>query len=98
MASRRGLKTKKWQIEAKPTWHHFGGKMNRFTPTKKRAQMREAHDLENQDAKLGFKASWSNSRIQFATNESKLLPRNLGSTPHPHLKSAFQELNPNSGT
>ncbi len=40
--------------------------MNWFTPQKKkRAQMREAHDLENQDAKLGFKA-WSNSRIQFA--------------------------------
>ncbi len=54
--------------------------------------MREAHDLENQDAKLGFKASWSNSRIQFATNESKLLPRNLDP------KCAFQELNPNSGT
>jgi hypothetical protein len=71
--------------------------MNRFTPQKKRAQMREAHDLENQDAKLGFKASWSNSRIQFAPNESKLLPRNLD-LPTPHLKIAFQELNPISGT
>jgi hypothetical protein len=47
MASRRGSKTKKWQIQAKPTWHHFGEKMNWFRP-QKRAQMR-AHGLENQD-------------------------------------------------
>jgi len=23
---------KKWQIEAKPTWHHFGEKINWFRP------------------------------------------------------------------
>ncbi len=39
---------------------------------KKREFKIKAHDLENQDAKLG-----SNSRIQFISNESKLVPRNL---------------------
>jgi hypothetical protein len=33
----RGSKTKKWQIEAKPTWRHFKGKM-RLVWTQKRAQ------------------------------------------------------------
>jgi hypothetical protein len=28
MAINRRSKTKTWQIEAKPTWHHFGGKIN----------------------------------------------------------------------
>jgi hypothetical protein len=26
------LRPKKWQIQAKPTWHHFGGKINWFRP------------------------------------------------------------------
>jgi hypothetical protein len=38
-----------------------------------------AHDLKNQDASLG-----SNSRTQFSSNESKLVPRNLD--PGPHLE------------
>jgi hypothetical protein len=28
-------KTKKWQMQAKPTWHHFGGKINWLRPKKK---------------------------------------------------------------
>jgi hypothetical protein len=27
-------KTKKWQMQAKPTWHHFGGKINWLRPEK----------------------------------------------------------------
>jgi hypothetical protein len=50
---------KKWQIKAKPTSHHFEGKFNWFKPRKKtqekRKAQRKAHDLENQDVKLGFK-------------------------------------------
>jgi hypothetical protein len=29
---------KNWQIEAKPTWHHFGGKVNYFGTGKKELQ------------------------------------------------------------
>jgi hypothetical protein len=32
MVFRWGSKTKKWQIEAKPTWHYFWGKINWFRP------------------------------------------------------------------
>jgi len=39
---------KKWQIEAKPTWHCSGGKINLLRP-KIRAQ-RRSNDLEDQDA------------------------------------------------
>jgi hypothetical protein len=67
------------QIEAKPTWHHFGGKINWFGPTKEKRLPRRAHDLENQDAS---KLLEFNSRIQFASNESKLVPRNLNLGPH----------------
>jgi len=28
--------TGEWQIPAKPTWHHFGGKINWFGPRKKK--------------------------------------------------------------
>jgi hypothetical protein len=47
--------TKKWQIEAKPTWHHFGERINWFIPKKrkekeKKSSHRKTHDLENQDA------------------------------------------------
>jgi len=64
----------------KPTWHHFGGKINWFRPPKKRAQKR-AHDLENQRcSKLRSKAG-SNSSIQFVSNGSKLAPRNLDPGP-----------------
>jgi hypothetical protein len=51
------------------------------TQKKKTRAQRRAHDLENQDAKLGFKGR-SNSRIQFASNESKLVSRNLDIGPH----------------
>jgi hypothetical protein len=44
----------KWQIEAKPTWHHFGGKFNWFRPktkTKRKGAQMKACDSENQDAR-----------------------------------------------
>jgi hypothetical protein len=50
MAFRCGSKTKKWQIMAKPTWHHFGRKINWFTQEKKK---KRAHDLEDQDVSEG---------------------------------------------
>jgi hypothetical protein len=67
---RRGPKPKKWQIEAKPTWHNLEGKSIGSYPKKKKKAQRKAHDLENKDEKLGSK-TWFNSRIQFASNESK---------------------------
>ncbi len=36
MVFRWGSKTKKWQIKAKPTWHHFWGKINWFKPQQKK--------------------------------------------------------------
>jgi hypothetical protein len=41
-AFRRGPKTKKWQIEAKPTWHLFWSQNNWFRP--KNSAKRRAHD------------------------------------------------------
>jgi hypothetical protein len=49
---------------------------NQLVSTQKKKLKRKAHDLKNQDAKLGSK-SGSNSRIQFASNESKLVSKNL---------------------
>jgi hypothetical protein len=43
-AFRRGPETKKWQIEAKLTWHLFGGEINWFGPE------RRDPDLENQES------------------------------------------------
>jgi hypothetical protein len=37
-------KTKKWQIKAKLTWHHFGGKINWFQRKEKK---------KREDGKLG---------------------------------------------
>ncbi len=46
---------KSGKIKAKPTWHHFGGKINWFRPKegrkKKTQAQKRAHDLENQDAR-----------------------------------------------
>jgi hypothetical protein len=42
---------KKWQIEAKPTWHHFGGKFNWFRPktkTKRKGAQMKACDSERE--------------------------------------------------
>jgi len=50
-----------------------------WTPKKKKGLPRRAHDLENQDAS---KLLEFNSRIQFASNKSKLVPRNLNIGPH----------------
>jgi hypothetical protein len=50
-AFRRGSKTKKWQIEAKPAWSQgtcFGGKINWFRP--KNSAKKRAPDLENQES------------------------------------------------
>jgi hypothetical protein len=54
---------------------------NLLVQTQKKELKRRAHDLKNQDAKLVSNAG-SNSRTQFASNESKVLPRNLNSRPH----------------
>jgi len=53
--------------------------------TQKIELIRRAHDLNNQDASYGSKAG-SNSRIQFTSNESKFVPKNLD--PGPHLNWA----------
>jgi hypothetical protein len=58
------------------------GKSIGSDPKKKKQELKgELMILENQDAKLGFKGR-SNSRIQFASNESKLVSRNLDIGPH----------------
>jgi hypothetical protein len=83
---RQGSKPKKWLMESKPTttWrHHFGVKINCCRQNNSRAH----HHVKNQYAKaIGPKAG-SNSRIQFASNESKLVPRKLD--PGHHLKWAL---------
>ncbi len=56
----------------------FGGKSNWFGP--KNSAKRRSPDLENQRIRLGTKVQ-SNSRIQFAPNESKLVPRKLDPGP-----------------
>jgi hypothetical protein len=68
-------KTKMSQINAKPTWHHFGGQHNWFGPQKKRkkkSSKAESSWFGEPRCKLRSKAR-SNSRIQFASNESKLV-------------------------
>ncbi len=50
MAFRWLSKTKKWQTKAKPTWHHFVGKINWFGAPPKKGLKRRACDLKNQDA------------------------------------------------
>jgi hypothetical protein len=71
MAFRWGSKTNKWQIKAKLTWHHFEGKINWFGPQKKLSS-KESSWFREPRCKIG-----SNSRIQFTSNESKLVPKNL---------------------
>jgi len=48
-AIRQGSKTKKWQIEAKPTWHLIW-KENQLVWTQKNSAKRRAPDLENQES------------------------------------------------
>ncbi len=57
----------------------LGGKSIGSDPNKR--PQRRAHDSENQDASYGSKVV-SNSRIQFASNESKLIPTNLDTRYH----------------
>jgi len=73
-----GPRRKEWQIEDKPIWYHIEGKSLGSDP-KKRAQ-NESSLFEDPRCKLGSKVS-SNSRVQFASNESKLVPRNLDPGP-----------------
>lgn len=79
------VKTKKWQIKAKPAWHHFWGKINSFR-LKKRAK-KESLWFEPR-CKLHSKAV-SNSRIQFASKEFKLVPRNLEPGPPSKVGLSF---------
>ncbi len=39
--------SKKWQLQAKPTWHHFRGKINWSEPKKKKELKGKARDLKN---------------------------------------------------
>jgi len=71
-------KTKKWQIEAKPNGTFFGRKINWLRP--KNSSKRRAPDFKEPRIRLGTKVQ-SNSRIQFASNQSKLVPRKLDSGP-----------------
>jgi hypothetical protein len=75
MAFRRGLKIKNWPIEAKPTWHHFGGKINWFGPKK---------ELQGELMiwRMKVKARVQHASNQFASNESKLVPKNKNPGPH----------------
>jgi hypothetical protein len=76
-----GSKTqKRCKIKVKLRWHNFG-RENQLVQTQKKGELKKrAHDLKNQVGK----AIGSNSRTQFSSNESKLVPRNLD--PGPHLK------------
>jgi len=37
-----GLRPKKWQIKAKPTWHHLENKINWFEQKKKKIKKKES--------------------------------------------------------
>jgi hypothetical protein len=71
MAFSRVSKTKKWQIEAKPTWHQFGGKVNCFGPKKMKELIIWRTKMQ---ARAQGKVQLKDS---FASNESKLVPTNL---------------------
>jgi hypothetical protein len=73
-------KTKKWQIKAKPTMAPFW-RENQLVQTQKKQELKgESSWFGEPRCKLGFKGR-SNSRIQFASNESKLVSRNLDIVP-----------------
>jgi hypothetical protein len=48
-----GPRPKRWQIQAKSTWHHFGEKINPFKPKKKKKLKMRARDLKNQHTSYG---------------------------------------------
>ncbi len=82
-----GPRPKKWQIEAKSIWHHFGGKINWFRlKFFKKFSKNLKGELMIWRTKMQAKGpkAWFNSRIQFASNVSKLVPRN--SDPGPPSK------------
>jgi hypothetical protein len=74
-AFRRGSKTKKWQIEAKPTRHLFW-RENQIGSDQKTVQKGELQEFGEPRIRLETKVQ-ANSRIQFASNQSKLVPRKL---------------------
>ncbi len=73
-------KTKKWQIKAKSTWHHFGVKFIGSNPQRKKSLKRRAHDLKNQDASQGPREGPTQG-FNFASIESKLVATNLDHGP-----------------
>jgi len=73
------VQDQKWQIEVKLILHHFGGNINWFGLQKKKLQ-KEGSWFKESTCKLRSKAKF-NSRIQFDSNESKLVPRNLNHGP-----------------
>jgi hypothetical protein len=79
-AFRRRSKTKKWQIEAKPTTRHYfseGKSVGLEQKTELKGELliwRTKNQARDQEVE-------SNSRIQFASNQSKLVPRKLDSGP-----------------
>jgi hypothetical protein len=73
-AFKRESKTKKWQIEAKPTWHLFS-RENQLVQTERQC-WRESSWFGEPIIKLRTNIQ-SNTRIQFASNQSKLVLRKL---------------------
>ncbi len=71
---RWGIQDQKWEIKAKATWLHFVGKSIGLDQKKKSSWFGEPR----------CKLTGPNSRIQFASNEWKLVPKDLN--PGPHLK------------
>jgi hypothetical protein len=81
-----GPRPKKWQIVAKPTWRHFGGQINWFGP-RQRAQ-KESLWFGAPRCKARVQGRLQTQGFNFASNESKFVPRNLD--PGPHLKWALE--------
>jgi hypothetical protein len=61
-------KTKTWQIEAKPTWHHFRGKNHWIWTQNLKGEL--TIWKTKMQAKVQGKVQQKYSRIQFAPNES----------------------------
>jgi hypothetical protein len=78
MAFRWGSKTKKWQIEAKSTCHHFGGKINWFD--KNMELEKRVHDWRTK------MQAWVQGRVQLkdsiGSNDFKLVLTNLDRGPY----------------
>jgi hypothetical protein len=77
-----GPRPKKWQVE-RLNQHGtiLEGKSIGWDPPKKQRAIKESSWLEEPRCKIGSKAK-SNSRVEFASNESELVPRNLNTGAH----------------